>query len=80
MLYADLGRYGAKHSIKIVFNISNMNTGRDVTSRHKNPVFSASPVTRPMSKSAASINAHFGNFGIMLFKNYWQHQDVCMWY
>ena len=53
-----------------------MHTGHDVA-RHKNPVFNASPVTKPMSKSAASINAHFGNFGIMLFKNCWQHQDVC---
>ena len=53
-----------------------MHTGHDVTRRHKNPVVNASPVTKPMSKSAASINAHFGDFGIMLFKNCWQHQDV----
>ena len=45
-----------------------MHTGHDVARRHKNPVFNASPVTKPMSKSAASINAHFGDFGIMLFK------------
>ena len=68
-----MGWYGARHSIKIVFNISNMHTGHDVARRHKNPVFNASPVTKPMSKSAASINAHFGDFGIMLFKNCSQH-------
>ena len=45
-----------------------MHIGHDIA-RHKNLALSESSVAKPMSKSAASKSVHFGDFGIMLFKN-----------